>query len=352
MHFLRMKKHETILLFGGTSEERRVSVATAQNVSQTLNSESTTLWFMNDVGFVFDVSQDLLLAHSNAFIQDFIPNSQAIGKNFEEAVASLKSPFPVFFFGLHGGEGENGKMQTILERRKISFTGSGSVASHLAFEKGLSKKIAIELGVKIANGVEFMASSLELESFLKDRLQHEGPQILKPVDGGSSIGLFTVSDRIEIPNVISSLKKLGERRYLAENLIFGREVTVGVLEKGGEVIALPASEVRTEKDRRFDYEGKYLGKGSLEITPAEISSKELEAVQKIAVTMHKALGCYGYSRTDMMIAPDGVYYLETNTLPGLTKASFLPQQLNVAQISFKDFVQGQLERAVARNGQS
>lgn len=342
-----MKKRSVILLFGGSSEERKVSVATAQNIADSLSG--ATFWFLNTKGEVFSVSKEKLISHSNPFLSDFVPDTALFGKTLEEALSKLHPPFPVLFLGLHGGEGENGHLQALFEKKKIPFTGSGSESSHQAFEKGLGRQAAIELGIPIANGKEFLAQEKNLQAFLTERFEKQGPQVLKPVDGGSSIGMFFLREKKEIPQIAEGLKAQGQRRYLAETLIVGRELTVGVLDEGTRVFALPPSEVRTEKDHTFDYEGKYLGKGSLEITPAEISSYEMKACQDIAVKMHKQLGCYGYSRTDLILSEKGPYYLETNTLPGLTKASFYPQQLAVAKIPFSDFVSLQVELAERRN---
>lgn len=341
-----MKAYKPILLFGGTSEERRVSVATAQNVATAL--KKATLWYVNPKGQIFTPSNEELFSHKNPFVEDFVPKGVCLADSFEVAIRENKAVDSVFYFGLHGGEGENGELQAILEKKHIPFTGTGSRASHLAFDKILSKEVAEKHSVPIANGAGFLSDDAGLLDFLQARLVKYGPQIVKPVDGGSSFGVFFLREPGDLEETALSLKKMGSRKYLAESIIVGRELTVGVLEEGTRKFALPASEVRVEQNRSFDYEGKYLGKGTKEITPAEISEKEMQAAQDVALRMHNALGCYGYSRTDMILTPKGPFYLETNTLPGLTKASFIPQQLEAAKIPFQRFIDTQIELALKR----
>jgi D-alanine-D-alanine ligase len=133
-----------------------------------------------------------------------------------------------------------------------------------------------------------------------------------------------------------------------ENFITGRELTVGVTQIENDLVALPASEVILNEGRSFDYNGKYLGSGTTEVTPASLTEAELEAAQRLAIEAHLAFHCYGYSRTDMILAADGPYFLETNTLPGLSKPSFVPQQLLAADIPIKTFIEEQIRLAEIR----
>src|SRR5919204_399782 len=146
-------------------------------------------------------------------------------------------------------------------------------------------------------------------------------------------------------HVAAALDDSGEP-YLAEEFVSGAELTVGVVDGPSGTRALPPSEVRLEQGRAFDYEGKYLGKGTREITPAEVPPEVSRAAQDLALAAHRALGCVGYSRTDVISSAKGPVFLELNTLPGLTRASFLPQQLAAEGTSMLSFLEGQL--AIAR----
>jgi D-alanine-D-alanine ligase len=143
-----------------------------------------------------------------------------------------------------------------------------------------------------------------------------------------------------------------KRDYIVEERLFGREFTVGVVDLGKGALPLPVSEVViTNPGGAFDYEGKYLGRGTKEITPASVTSEELVVLQKLGVTAHNSLGCFGYSRTDVIMGPKGAYFLETNTLPGLTRASFIPQQLSAAGVSMTEFLTAQILLAEQRQKQ-
>jgi D-alanine-D-alanine ligase len=137
-----------------------------------------------------------------------------------------------------------------------------------------------------------------------------------------------------------------EIRHLAEAFVEGRELTVGVIEEAGGLRALPCSEVVLEAGRTFDFDGKYLGKGVCEITPADVPEETARSAQSVAIAAHEAVGCRGYSRTDIIMGKEGPVFLEINTLPGLTRASFIPQQLQAAGIDLRDFLEGQIEIAI------
>src|SRR5204863_5433528 len=164
--------------------------------------------------------------------------------------------------------------------------------------------------------------------------------------GGSSVGLYHLLAPDDVDAAARKMEESGEP-YLAEEFISGTELTVGVVDGPGGARALPTSEVRLDQGRAFDYEGKYLGKGTKEITPADVAPAVARAAQELALAAHRALECEGYSRTDVISSPDGPVFLELNTLPGLTRASFLPQQLAVEGTSMRSFLEGQL--AIARN---
>ena len=318
-----------IVLFGGRSDERHVSVASAQNVVRALDAPLAWFWAPN--GSVYDVNRDELLAHPNPFTNDFEPSRPAIWPDLEMALDTLPVSDPVFLLALHGGEGEDGTVQRMMERRGIAFTGSGSEASANAFDKARAKGI---VNVRIAE-----SRLVENERTIVEMLNRYTKVVLKPLAGGSSRGLFFVDRGREIP-------ALGDIPYLVEQFIAGRELTVGVIDGP---VALPVIEIETDPGATFDYEGKYLGKGTREICPARIPDSMRDDAQAMAIAAHTALGCEGYSRTDLIAAEDGLYFLELNTLPGLTMTSLVPQQLREAGIEFREFLETQIAIAKNRN---
>ncbi|MCB0406329.1 MAG: ATP-grasp domain-containing protein, partial [Bdellovibrionales bacterium] len=254
----------------------------------------------------------------------------------------------VVFLALHGGEGENGGVQRCLEVSRIAFTGSDSASSARAFDKNEAKRVVAAAGPRTATGASLDPQSPQCARTLTQLLQQHGDLILKPVAGGSSIGLFRIRAQADVSAVLPELARK-KVLYLAEPFLTGREFTVGVADLGEGPAPLPPSEVKLEAGANFDYEGKYLGKNSLEITPAQIPESLTHALQAVALKSHQALGCFGYSRTDLIVTPDlQIYFVELNTLPGLTRASFIPQQLHAAGIQFEAFVSAQLSQARAR----
>jgi len=320
-----------IVLFGGRSDERHVSVASAQNVVRTLGAPLAWFWAPN--GAVYDVNRDELLAHANPFTIDFEPSRPAIWPDLEMALDTLPVDDPVFLLALHGGEGEDGTVQRMMETRGIAFTGSGSAASAAAFDKGRAKEI-VKDHVRIAES-RVVEDVRNIGATISEMLQRHEKLVLKPLGGGSSRGLFFVERGDEVPI-------LDHIPYIVEQFIAGRELTVGVIEGSDGPFPLPVIEIETDPGATFDYEGKYLGKGTREICPAKIPDAMRDEAQSMSLAAHIALGCEGYSRSDLIANADGVYFLELNTLPGLTTSSLVPQQLHEAGISFRDFLEQQL----------
>lgn len=340
-----MKK--TVLLFGGSSEERLVSVASAQNLVRQFSFDE--VWYLSELGEIYRVDKSAVVEHQRPFEVPFKPQGSRWAKTLQEAKSHLKER--LVFIGLHGTEGEDGKIQAFFEQEGVEFTGSGSESSRICFNKSLAKHklkpagilISDELLISVAKGA---AQFGELSEYLSKHKR----LVFKPLANGSSVGLKFVNDSKSLGEVVQEISKLGLGDYLVEPFITGREMTVGVIQAEGKLRALPPSEVLLDQGRTFDYEGKYLGKGTVEVTPAQISADEKILLQDAAIRCHETLGCYGYSRTDFIMEPSGkLYFLETNTLPGLTKASFVPQQLQVEGISFASFVQNQMELARHRN---
>jgi len=333
-----------VVLFGGPSGERRVSVATAQNVLTVL--PQAVPWFAAADGRIYKPPREEVLQHQQPFTAEFAPQGAPVAASLEAALAGLATD-TVFFLALHGDWGEDGTVQKLLETRKLAFTGSGSKASADAFDKGIAKGLVKKRGVRIADSLVLPTGVNHIEAALSGQLARHGRVVAKPVAGGSSVGLHHVHTSDEAHKAAAEIAKSGQP-YLCEEYISGRELTIGVVEGPNGRRALPPSEVQIDQGRAFDYEGKYLGKGTVEITPAEVSPAIGLAAQTLALTAHEALGCYGYSRTDLIVDQRGPVFLETNTLPGLTKASFIPQQLAAEGTPIAKFLEEQIELARKR----
>ena len=327
-----------IVLFGGTSDERHVSVASAQNVLRALD-RNVLAWFQAPDGAVHDVAVREVLAHERPFVADFVPSRPAIFPDLEQALDTLPVDDPVFLLAFHGTGGEDGTVQRLLEARGLPFTGSGSVASAAAFDKERAKEL-VKSVVRVAES-RVARDAADVREVIDDMLARHERIVLKPLAAGSSRGLFFLDRDGNIDDIAAQVIALGIP-YIVEQFIRGRELTVGVLDQGDGPFALPVIEIEVDSNRTFDYEGKYLGKGTREICPAVIPEALARETQQAALAAHVALGCEGYSRSDFVAADDGVYFLETNTLPGLTTSSLVPQELAVVGISFREFLDGQM----------
>ncbi|TMA29460.1 MAG: ATP-grasp domain-containing protein [Deltaproteobacteria bacterium] len=331
------------ILFGGTSNERRVSVASAQNVASVLDEAAA--WFLAPNGAVFEVERADLGKCERPFERDFVPLGPARFATLVEALES--APGRVYFLALHGGEGEDGTIQRMLEARRIAFTGPGAEASARAFDKEVAKQVANAAGLRIARSVHLSSRPDLMRQELRDMLALSGRTVVKPVAGGSTLGVHFIFRPEDLEPAARAVETSGEG-YLAEEFVEGIELTVGVVDGPRGARALPATEVRLDPGRAFDYEGKYLGKGTKEITPAEVPQDVARTAQDVALRAHIALGCEGYSRTDIIVGRGGPVFLELNTLPGLTRMSFVPQQLAAEGTTMLQFLEGQIGIARAR----
>jgi D-alanine-D-alanine ligase len=323
------------ILFGGTNKERLVSVATAQALHTAL--PEADLWFWAPDDAVHETSGKALLGHSRPFEDAFKPDGARISGSIEQAMDRAQTDDRLLVLGLHGGRAENGELQAICEMRGIAFTGSGSASSNLAFDKVAAKRFAAIAGVHSSDGIAL--------SDIEAAFAEHGQLIAKPARDGSSYGLIFVNSKQDIVAVRNAA---ASEEYVIEPFIAGTESTCGVLEQAdGSVIALPPIEI-IPADGGFDYTAKYLAKSTQEICPGRFTPEISAQIGDRAVRAHQAMSCRGYSRSDFIVSAQGPIYLETNTLPGLTKASLYPKALKAQGIEFIDFLQGQIALAAKR----
>ena len=322
------------ILFGGTNKERLVSVATAQALHSALPEADLWFWDVDDT--VHETRSEVLLKHGRPFEVPFVPGTPSIGR-IEPALDRAKAEDRLLVLGLHGGIAENGELQAMCELRSIAFTGSGSAASHLAFDKVAAKRFAEIAGVKAPPGV--------MPEDIETAFAEYGRLIAKPTRDGSSYGLIYVNAKQDIAAVRDAARS---EEYLIEPLISGVEATCGVIEQpDGSVFSLPPIEI-VPAEGGFDYTAKYLLKSTQEICPGRFSPEISGQIMDLALRAHQALSCSGYSRTDFIVSENGPIYLETNTLPGLTKASLYPKALKAQGIDFADFLRDQIVLAERR----
>lgn len=305
-----MKKASAIrvaVIMGGDSAERDISFKSGLEVVKGLKASGFTVKS-------YDLRDDL-----EAFF-----------------LALKKGKHDVVFNALHGTGGEDGQVQGMLELLKVSYTGSGVLASATAMDKIRTKEIYRLNGLPVAKDLVITRASWkdDKQNILRRKIKAVGDAIVvKPIDDGSSVDVTVNPPKAGWELLITKLLRKYER-VMVEEYVMGRELTVGVLGHS----ALPIVEIRTKRGT-FSYEAKYQDQDTEKLCPAPIAPKLTRDAQAMAIKAHQALGCASYSRTDMMLHPKkGLVLLETNTLPGLTPMSLLPREAKVAGISFEQLV--------------
>jgi D-alanine-D-alanine ligase len=243
----------------------------------------------------------------------------------------------VAFLALHGRYGEDGTLQGLLDLLGIPYVGSGTLASALAMDKAMAKKVLAAEGLPVPAGtlVERVVFRRDPSGETRRAVAAAMPAIVKPVAQGSSVGLSLVGDASSMrPALEKALAH--DARALVEERLDGPEITVGVL-GNRELAALPVVEI-VPRDGLFDYVSKYDPELTQEICPARIPEATARVAQDLAVRAHRALSCRGLSRTDMIVTSRGPVVLEVNTLPGMTVNSLLPKAARVAGISFPELL--------------
>jgi len=306
------------VLRGGPSREHEVSLKTGHAIARNLNPEHFTV-------------KDIYIDKNGVWHDRGRPVHPTI---------ALRS-IDVAIVGLHGEYGEDGEVQKILDANGVPYTGSDSLASFTAMHKVLAKERALEHGI-LTPKYRYIEPGADVHAFAADivRSFHQ-PVVVKPVRWGSSVGVSITHGYHELINAVTNLLNEGAGGVLVEERIKGREATAGVVEglRGEALYALPTVEiVPPAHSHFFDYTVKYDG-STKEVCPGNFSKQEAEEMYRVARVMHEALGLRHYSRSDFIVTPRGIYYLETNTLPGMTEESLLPKSLAAIGVSFSDFLE-------------
>lgn len=245
----------------------------------------------------------------------------------------------VAFNALHGAYGEDGQVQHILETFAIPFTGSGSLSSALAMNKLHTKERAQKAGVKVAFHI-VLVPDREVEDIAKHVFKtFPQPWVIKPVSSGSTVGVSIARSFEELVGGIAEAFRHSEKVFI-EDYVRGVEATVGVINnfRGEEVYVLPPIEIIPAAGHDFfDYEAKYSG-ASQERCPGNFTQEEKHELERLARLVHTELGLRHYSRSDFIVNPKGIYFLEVNTLPGLTEQSLVPKAVEAIGSSFSEFL--------------
>ncbi len=249
--------------------------------------------------------------------------------------------FDCIFNAIHGTPGEDGKMQNYFSNKNIPITGCNSYQSELTFDKIKCLNFLSSKGIKVAPSISISRIN---EVNLKQIEAKVGfPCFIKASNSGSSFGVFKVYNEEEMKNCLDSAFEVDDK-VLVESYIDGREFSIGVISFNGKTKVLPITEIITSNDF-FDYEAKYEGKAE-EITPAKISTELESKLNLLSKDIYELLELRGFSRSEFIVNSSGIYYLETNTVPGLTSESILPKQAKCANIDLKDLFINAIEEVI------
>ncbi len=262
---------------------------------------------------------------------------------------NLPNYIDVAFLCLHGEYGEDGQVQRILETVGLPYTGSGSLASALGMNKLHTKKYLSAHGIKMPRHIHVVAGDNPIEKTHEVFLKFAPPYIVKPTDRGSSVGLFVVKSVHDLPQAISACLQISDS-VLVEEFIRGREATCGVVEKmrGHDIYPLYPTEIVPPPKQTYDYDAKYNSVETKIVCPGRFAPEEKHQIARLAVLAHEKLGLRHYSRSDFIVSPRGIYYLETNTLPGLTDHSLVPKAVSAAGINYGDFLDHLIKLALGK----
>ena len=301
-----MKKNKILVLCGGISKERLISIKTGKQVAKVLKKNKYK---------VLTCEPDKNLLRN---IKHFKPD--------------------IIFNALHGQFGEDGYIQALLETQKIPYTHSGVIASSIAMDKEISKKIFIKNKILTPKYIKFIYGKNEKNIIQKIKKKLNFPVVIKPINEGSSVDVYICSKK----NVIKNLNKMREyNQIIIEEYISGREIQVAIMgdKKLGAIELKP-------KRKFYDYEAKYSSKAKTDhIIPVSLGKKDLKKIMEITHKAHKVIGCKGVTRSDFKFYKGKFYLLEINTQPGMTKLSLVPEIASYAGISFIKLIEWILKDA-------
>jgi len=301
-----MLKKKILILCGGFSKERTISLDTGRQVAKELKKNNYRVKLC-------EPDNDLLKK-----IKLFKPN--------------------VIFNALHGQFGEDGYVQTILETQKIPYTHSGVIASAIAMDKEISKKIFIKNKILTPKYIKFKYKKNSKQIIQKIQKKLKFPVVIKPINEGSSVDVFICNKN----NIMKNLKKMKlYNEILIEEFVPGREIQVAIMGKK----KLGAIELKPRR-KFYDYEAKYNSKAKTKhIIPTNLNRKDLKKILTISLNVHKIIGCRGVTRSDFKFYKGKFYLLEINTQPGMTKLSLVPEIASYAGISFIELIEWILKDA-------
>lgn len=336
-----------VVLCGGLSTERNISIISGTKICGALRRKGHQAVLVDLFLGLEDMGEEVLAQPEQLFdalpelrpaeFDGSSPDLKAIRESrkwqdpsiFGRGVLEICRKADMVFIALHGLNGEDGRVQAAFDLLGIPYTGSGYAGAAMAMDKITTKKMVRPAGIRTPNWHEY--SHVKAEQVPAIAAENPVPCVVKTPTGGSSVGVYIVKEKEELePALYEALKY--SRDILVEQFIEGREFTNAVL-KGQ---ALPCVEI-IPPEGGYDYSNKYKAGATEEICPGRLSLEQAEEMGKMALQVHKVLGLRTYSRSDFMVDQDGqIYFLEVNTLPGMTPTSLVPQEAAAVGISYEE----------------
>ena len=345
-----------VVLAGGISSERSVSLVTGSSVCRALRENGHRAILVDmflgmeevpaDMESLFDAPDGLC---PDAKIEVTAPDLDAVRARrkdksdcrFGPHVLELCAMADIVFLGLHGEDGEDGRVQAAFDLMGIKYTGSGHMASAVAMDKVATKRMMDSLGIPTPEWRVLTYTADEVEELAQELPM---PCVVKTVDGGSSLGVFLPDTREELEKALVDVLEFGSR-VLVEKRVYGRELVSGIL---GDRY-LPCAMTIPADNGNFDYVSKYQSQengGALELCPAPITEEEQNMVGELTLKLFRGLGLQVYGRADVILDEEGnPWFLEFNSLPGMTSASFMPKEAAAAGISYHELCEEIVQRS-------
>ncbi|MDI3526697.1 MAG: D-alanine-D-alanine ligase [Tenuifilum sp.] len=321
------------IMAGGDSSEANISLQSATQIAGWLDPERFNAF-------------KIIVKESSWSLEQPGENPLPIDKNdFTVTINGKRIAFDCALIAIHGTPGENGLLQAYFQMLKIPYTTGGVMNSAVTFNKYFSKELVAATGVSLAKDVIIKRGENYVPEEIVEKLGL--PVFVKPNESGSSYGVTKVKTIDDLAPAID--KAFTEDEFvIVEEFISGRELTCGVFKGAKNEIVLPVTEIIPETEF-FDYDAKYLNK-SQEITPAQIPDQLKERIQNFSSKIYDRLQCKGIVRVDYIVRDENIYFLEINTVPGMSAASIVPQQVRATGMNMRDFFTMVVEDAIERSG--
>ena len=338
-----MKEYKSIaVIYGSDSSEWEVSVRSGEFTASQVDGNRFDVYEIFARFGQWSVAAYRMKGQERVLLAE--NERPAIDKSdFSAVVDGVKVKFDFAYIMQHGAPGENGLMQGYLEMIGVPHSGCNAFVSAITFDKFSCKSYLKDVDyVKCADDM-FLRKGESYEGLAQKAVQRLGlPMFVKPTDGGSSFGVTKVKTVEDFDKAVEYAFSEGNM-LIAEAAVVGRELTCAVYYNGKENVALPVIEIITENEF-FDYEAKYNGH-SREVCPAQIPDALRDQIQEVSKKIYSHLGCAGLVRVDYIASEEGLYFLEVNTIPGMTSASLVPQMVRAAGMSMTDFLSTVIDNA-------